>query len=210
MPDPSPHSMADRIGELFRSLASRPHATPRQQAVFDETKALFLEHGFAGFTMEEIAARLRCSKSTIYAIAPSREQLAIAVVVSFFQSAARRIEERVAAEEDPVARLRAYLSGVAAELEPASPAFMEDIAAHPPTRRVYELNTSIAAGRIRELIAAGVEAGVFRPLATSLVAELVSASMVAIQTRQIAAATGLSDAAAYSALAELVVDGIRA
>ena len=73
----------------------------RQAEVFQRLIALTLERGFAGYTLEQAAIVLRCSKSTIYALAGSREQLIRAVVVAFFRGAAERVEERVAAEIRP-------------------------------------------------------------------------------------------------------------
>jgi AcrR family transcriptional regulator len=188
----------------------RPVAlTGRQDELFKQILELYVASGFSRFTIEEIATQLRCSKSTIYALAPSREQLAISVAVYFFQRAARRIDEKVARETTSTRRLETYLRGVAEELESLSQQFMDDLAAFEPTRRIYELNTSIAASRVRELLASGVAADEFRSVSVPFVAEVVSAAMVSIQTRRMAGATGLTDAAAYSALADLVVHGIR-
>src|SRR5664280_1475061 len=53
--------------------------TRRQSELFDRLVDLFLIEGFADLTLEDIAGRLRCSKSTLYALAHSKEQLAVAV-----------------------------------------------------------------------------------------------------------------------------------
>lgn len=191
-------------------VSERPVAlTNRQDELFQQILELYVASGFSRFTIEEIATQLRCSKSTIYALAPSREQLATSVAVYFFQRAARRIDEKVASQTTSTRQLETYLRGVAEELEALSQPFMDDLAAFEPTRRIYELNTSIAASRVRELLASGVAADEFRSVSVSFVAEVVAAAMVSIQTRRMAGATGLTDAAAYSALADLVVHGIR-
>ena len=51
------------------------HATARRAELFDQLVALLLSEGFAHLTLDEIAARLRCSKSTLYTLAGSKEQL---------------------------------------------------------------------------------------------------------------------------------------
>jgi AcrR family transcriptional regulator len=183
--------------------------TSRQDQLFGQILDLYVASGFSRYTLEQVATKLRCSKSTIYALAPSREQLAIAVAVFFFRRAARRIDEKLEHEESPTRRLEIYLHGVADELEPLSKTFIDDMAAFEPTRRIYELNTSIAASRVRDLLSGGVAADEFRPISVAFVAEVVSSAMVAIQTRRMGGATGLTDAEAYGALADLVVHGIR-
>ena len=80
-----------------------PPRSARQTEVFERLIDLTLERGFARYTLEEAAIVLRCSKSTIYALAGTREQLIRAVVVAFFRRAAERVEQRVAAESDRLA-----------------------------------------------------------------------------------------------------------
>ena len=59
--------------------------TRRQTELLDQLEALFLAEGFAGFTLDDLAGRLHCSKSTLYALAGSKEQLAMRVVRHFFR-----------------------------------------------------------------------------------------------------------------------------
>jgi len=192
----------------FAVEQSSPVRSARQAEVFQRLIALTLERGFAGYTLEQAAIVLRCSKSTIYALAGSREQLIRAVVVAFFRNAAERVEERVAAESDPVRRIQVYLMAVADELRPASAQFMDDVAGFPPAREIYERNTAIAAERVTQLIRDGIAHDAFRDVPTAFIAEVVSSVMVRIQRREVAKNTGLSDAEAYADLANLIVNGI--
>ncbi|GAB2599669.1 TetR/AcrR family transcriptional regulator [Streptomyces capparidis] len=184
--------------------------TGRQAELFDQLVALFLKEGFADFTLDDLAGRLHCSKSTLYALARSKEQLAVAVVKHFFRRAAQHVEERTARAADARDRVVAYLSAVARELRPASARFYADLAAFPPALEVYERNTRIAAGRVRELVDEGVRSGAFRKVHAAFVAEVVSASMVAIQRGEITHRAGLGDADAYEELASLLLHGIAA
>ncbi len=212
VPAPNEKQQFDRpVADLFGPYADDRSVglTSRQDELFRQILELYVASGFSRYTLEQVATKLRCSKSTIYALAPSREQLAIAVAVYFFRRAARRIEEKLRHEDSATRRLEVYLRGVADELQPLSKTFIDDMAAFEPTRRIYELNTSIAAGRVRDLLSEGVAADEFREVSVEFVAEVVASAMVSIQTRRMAGATGLSDAAAYGALADLVVHGIR-
>ncbi|WP_048876478.1 TetR/AcrR family transcriptional regulator [Saccharomonospora saliphila] len=185
-----------------------PPRTRRQRAVLDELERLFLAEGFVAFTLDDLAARLHCSKSTLYALAPSKEQLAVKVVAHFFKGAAERIEKRIADVDDAREVVRTYLAGVAAELDRASPAFMADVSAFEPARAVYELNSQAAAGRIRRFLADGVAQGVFRDVHAGLIAELAALLIEGIQTGAVRARTGVSDAEAFTALGELLLSGV--
>ncbi|SFP68342.1 transcriptional regulator, TetR family [Geodermatophilus dictyosporus] len=182
--------------------------TARQAQLLDQLEELFLAEGFAGFTLEDLAVRLHCSKTTLYALADSKEQLAVRVVRHFFRRATAAVEARTAGEGDPARRVTAYLEAVARALTPASRAFHRDLEGFPPGRAVYEHNTAVAAERVSALIADGVAAGRFREVHPALVADTVTTLMLRIGRGDTARATGLDDAAAYRELAALLLRGI--
>lgn len=181
---------------------------PRRDQVLDDLIELFLAEGFLAFGVGDLAARLHCSRSTIYLVAASKEQIVLAAVRGFFRRAAERIAERVALEPDPGARLAVYLTAVAAELRPASETFYADLQAYPPAAETYRENTRLAARRVQELVTEGVAAGALRPVDARFVGAAVAQVMTGIQDRTIGSATGLDDAEAYRQLAELVMHGL--
>jgi AcrR family transcriptional regulator len=183
--------------------------TARQAELFDALVAIFLGEGFSGLTLDQLADRLRCSKTTLYALAPSKEQLARAVVLHFFRSAAEGVERSLASVDGAAERVAAYLDAVAVALAPASSAFHRDLDRFPPARELYERNTALAARRVGELIADGVRAGAFREVHAAFVADTVAATMMRIGRGEIAASTGLDDASAYRELADLVLHGVH-
>src|SRR3954465_1416064 len=185
-----------------------PGLTPRQAELLDQLEQLFLADGFARFTLDDLALRLRCSKSTLYALAQSKEQLAHRVIKQFFRKATASVEEQTVTEADPALRVTAYLNAVARALSPAGPAFHRDLDSFPPGREVYERNTAAAADRVRELIADGVAQGRFREVHPGLIADTVTTLMVRIGRGDTERATGLDDATAYRELAALLLHGI--
>lgn len=199
-------------------MATPPTAPPafgtrRRGELFDALLTLFLAEGFAHLTLDDIAARLRCSKGTLYTLAGSKEQLVHAVTVHFFRRATDDVEQRVSAASGGAReRITAYLTAVGAALEVASERFMTDLGAFtPPARAVYEQNTAIAARRVSELIAEGVAAQEFRDVHAAFAADLAAATMVRIQQGgTVRSTTGLDDAAAYRELAAILTAGINA
>src|SRR5262245_60096583 len=124
------------------SGVSRPTSvsfgTRRRTELFDALIDLFLREGFAHLTLDDIAARLRCSKSTLYTLADSKEQLVRAATVHFFRRATDDVEREVAGVTGARAQITAYLSAVGAALDAASDQFMADLDAFIPARDVYE------------------------------------------------------------------------
>jgi AcrR family transcriptional regulator len=193
---------------MTTALDEAGRLTRRQAELLDQLEQLFLAEGFARFTLDDLALRLRCSKSTLYALAESKEQLAHRVIKHFFRKATAAVEAHTVTEQDPALRVTAYLTAVARALAPASPAFHRDLDGFAPGREVYERNTALAAERVRQLIAEGVAQGRFREVHPALIADTVTTLMFRIGRGDTARATGLDDAAAYRELAALLLHGI--
>ena len=183
--------------------------TRRQSELLDRLLSLFLTQGFSRFTLDDLAAELRCSKTTLYALAPSKEQLAVEVVKHYFKNATAEVEAAVAKQTRHDRRIAAYLNAVADALRPASRIFLDDVATFAPARSVYERNTRIAAERVRTLIEDGIASKAFRQVDINFAAEMVATTMQAIQRGDIARRTGLNDAEAYRELASFVLHSLR-
>lgn len=206
-------TVLQRTSQYYQAVPQPPTPelrTRRRAELFDALVDLFLVEGFARLTLDDFASRLRCSKSTLYALAASKEQLVTAAAVHFFRRAAEDVEKRVAAVSGARARIIAYLLAVDAALSAASDRFMADLDAFPPARAVYETNTRIAADRVRQLISDGVAAGEFRDVHAAFAADLASTMMVRIQQGGVRVNTGLDDARAYGELAAILTAGISA
>lgn len=186
-----------------------PGMTDRQVELRQRLVELVVAEGFRHLTLDQVAARLNCSKRTLYALAASKEQLAVLAVREFFRQSTEQVEAAIARTRAPDRTVIRYLEAVADALRPASRAFHDDVAGFAPATEIYEQNTLAAAQRVRELIDAGTTAGAFRQVPAAFVGEVVTATMRRITSGEIRTATGLTDAEAYSELAQLVVAAIR-
>lgn len=184
--------------------------TTRRTKLFSQLVELFLQEGFAHLTLDDIAARLRCSKSTLYTLADSKEQLVQASTVHFFRQATAEVEAAIAQLSGAHERVISYLLAVGEALAAASDAFMTDLAAFRPARAVYAQNTEAATKRLQGLIAEGVAAGEFRATNAAFAADLATSMMVRIQQGEVHSNVGLDDAHAYRELAAILTSGIRA
>ena len=75
---------------MTSTIPTDDRLTRRQAELLDQLEALFLAEGFARFTLDDLAEMVRCSKSTLYALAESKERLALRVIKHFFRKAQTR------------------------------------------------------------------------------------------------------------------------
>ena len=101
------------------TFAVAERLTTRQRQLVDELVDLFLAEGFARLTLDEVAARLGCSKRTLYALADSKEQLAVRAVRFFFKRSTDQVESAIARTRSPASKVTRYLEAVAEALRPA-------------------------------------------------------------------------------------------
>jgi AcrR family transcriptional regulator len=182
------------------------HGSARHSQILSGLVGLFLAEGFLVFSVEDFALRLQCSKSTLYGVAPSKEQLITAVVRAFFRGATERIEVRMELESDPVRRIGTYLDAIAVELAPASATFFADLDAFAPAGEIYTQNTAIAARRVQKLVKAAERPG--HTLDAAFIGAVAGTVMESIQRGEMETVTSLNDAAAYRLLADLIVAGV--
>jgi AcrR family transcriptional regulator len=195
--------------------ASTPPRTVRtqqdrkQQDLVERLIDVFLREGFMELSIDDMARRLRCSKTTIYGVAESKQQVIAVVVRGFFRRATERVEQQIqVVDAASTERIRAYLMAIAAELAPASPEFFADLDAYAPTREIYLENTRIAGERLQGLI---LEAVPDASQSEALFIGSVAASVMnAIHRGEIESVAGLDDSAAYRALSRLIVAGVEA
>jgi TetR/AcrR family transcriptional repressor of mexJK operon len=83
----------------------------KRQAILDAAAELFLSKGYAGTSMDEVAALAAVSKQTVYAMSASKEALFIAVVGGMTGAAGDAVQGEIARlgeEDDVAATLDAY------------------------------------------------------------------------------------------------------
>ena len=136
-------------------------ASPRIERVIRDAETLFLNEGFLHFNTAELASRLRCSKRTLYAIAPDRD--------SFFEMIiARRLlrlnANMVAAAEaapDWTAAVNAILDATLETFGAEATRFMRDITLFPGGVRLLHETENARLNLLERVIAAGIKDGVF-------------------------------------------------
>lgn len=180
----------------------------RREALFDRLIPLFVAEGFLNCGMDDMARYARCSKTSLYLIGDTKEQIILAVVRAFFRRTTASIAVSVDPSTSPVEQIAAYLTLIAESLAPASSRFFADLDAYAPARDIYQQNTRIAADVVRSLVLEAI--GPSSRVDAEFVGAVAGLVMNAIHRKEIEVQTGLDDASAYRALTTLIVAGVSA
>ena len=110
--------------------------TTRQLEILDALEDSIMVESLAGVTMAEIAKRMNCSLRTLYGIAPSKDELVMAIVDRRLHRIGREAIAALERPGSPLSRLRAYLAAANRAVQPTTAAFSRDFARDPAARRV--------------------------------------------------------------------------
>ena len=191
-----------------RGTSRRSMTDERREELLAQLEQIFLAEGFRDLSVDDIAGRLHCSKSTLYSLASSKEQLVTATIKRFYRDAVGRIEARVAAAHDPRERIAVYLTAIGEEMDRRSTLCYEDMRSFEATDELYRSNGRASARRIRELIHEGVEAGAFREVHGEFVAAAVALLIEGIVTGRLLDSTGLSSQQAWKELSAFALSAL--
>ncbi|MGW1785348.1 TetR/AcrR family transcriptional regulator [Streptomyces sp. NPDC002143] len=180
----------------------------RRDELLGQLQGIVLAEGFAKLTVDMLATRLQCSKSTLYAVSSNRHHLVASALKRFFRDAAERVEDEVAAVADPAQEIATYLAAVGNQMRRMSAACYDDMLDNDTTREIYTVNSLAATSRVRGMIHAGVESGDFRPVHAEFVSQSVGLLIDGIHSRELLASTGLSSGDAFIELSDLVLAAV--
>jgi AcrR family transcriptional regulator len=178
--------------------------TPRQTELLDQLEELFLREGFAQSTLDDIVAELRCSKMTLYTLAPSREQLILAVLRRFFEQAGGRITVHLDRYRSSTRRIRAVLEATIGELRQITPDCFNDIVGYSTTCELYEAFTRSCAQQLLDVLTQASGEGGDNLATNRFVAEVVRVLFDEIVTGELEETTGLNNREVLEHLLRLV------
>ena len=180
---PTPTTLADSdLGRRLRAVpAPRPvlsrdreaQLTDRQREVLDGLGLLF-DNGFAELTMAGIATHVGCSLSTLYDLAPSRDELVLTVIDRNLRRIGRQAIGAIDPGTEPLSAIRAYLVAANLAVAATTPAFARDQAATPATHRLATTHSDYLVAVTRTLLDLAVERGDIATTDTAAVARVVA------------------------------------
>ena len=136
---------------------------------------MFLREGIKGVRIGELAAEASCSRSTLYELAPSKEELLQLVLDRILRRIMRRGAEAIARAGDPANGVHAMLTSGALDFAALGPQFLEAVRQDPPARRLFERRIAESSDILEGLIADAVTGGQFRRVDPAIAAEAIIA-----------------------------------
>jgi AcrR family transcriptional regulator len=183
---------------------ARPKAPSRLEAL----EEIFLAEGYSRVRIGELAARLRCSRRTLYEVAPTKDQLFVRVLDGLLARIREKGDAAVRAAETLEEKLAAYLAPGIEETRHATRLFARDVAALPAARRLLEQHQRTRLRVVRELVEEGVRRKVFRGFDPHLVAEVMTVAYRRATEADFLSETKLSLSEAYRELSALLRHGL--
>lgn len=144
--------------------------TTRQLEILDTLDESVLGGGFADLTMAEIARKMTCSLRTLYGIAPSKEELVLAVADRHLHRIGREAIEALELDEPPLSRLRNYLRATNLALQPTTVIFSMDFNKMSGARQLADAHADYIVAITRALLDEAVEEKEIEPVDTGALA----------------------------------------
>ena len=161
-------------------------------------------------SIADLAARLKCSKRSIYELAPSKKELVLLVLGRRLGKVREDGWHAASKQASMPERIRAYLAAGVAGSQDMSTKYSEDIESDPDTARLFDEHQRRRTDGLRALIQEGVRDGHFKGFHPYLVAEVMMAAVQRLRQPSFLIEGNISLAAAFEELSRLIQHGILA
>lgn len=210
MPSAVPVSRSLLVGAPRPLLSTRAESAlgQRHREVLDGLEALLRDGELAPLTIRELAAKLECSRRTLYELSPSKEQLFLLTLDRFIHRIGREAIASVNPNATATVQLRQYVT-VNIGYAFRSSAY-DDLADVPGARRLLDRHHRFAATVIERIVALGIDHGEFRPMESPVVAAVILAAVVHLAQPDVVADLGSDLDATISEMLNLCLQGLQA
>lgn len=191
-----------RIGPSDAALS------PRQREILDDLDLIIFNEGFSRTTVKEIAERLRCSRRTLYELAPSRDELVLIVIDRHLHDLGRLATLAIESIDDPADQLETFMVTGASQTRRTTIDFRQDIAAFPAGQRLINAHFQYGSAIVAQLIADGIERGRFRNVSPMLIAEIIDASLERFQNPAVLEEQDTTFSEAVEEMTSLILAGL--
>jgi len=180
----------------------------RLRRVLDEAEDLFLQEGFLHFSTGELARRLRCSKRTIYAIAPGREKFFEAVTFQKIRKTEEATIKAIRNASNVRAAIEGCLQATVEQVKDAGLLWVRDLRLFPAGRRAMDKWRANIADELEHLIERGTSEGLIRRIDPRVAAEALLTSVMRMSDPDFSAKSRTTTADAIRQVYEIFWAGL--
>ncbi len=181
--------------------------TDRQREVLRQLDAMFRD-GFAELTMAEIAARAGCSLRTLYALAPSRDELVLMVVDRQLWRIGGDAQRVIGDRMPPLEAIRSYLRAAHAAVNRATDAWSRDLATVPAVRSLVDAHNQYLIDVTRILLDSAAARGDIADVDTAAVARVLAGLGRSFAAPEVARTLRSSPRQAADEAVEIILKGL--
>jgi AcrR family transcriptional regulator len=147
--------------------------------IIEYSEEKFFKDGFYKTTMDEVASELRMSKKTIYKFFPSKEDLVMAIAKHFMNKMKNKILPALNSDKNAIEKLGELITILAGASEKISTKRMEEMKRHFPSlwNEFDKFRTEMMFGNITKVINQGKKEGLFLDYPTSIIMNMLVASV---------------------------------
>jgi AcrR family transcriptional regulator len=198
-----------RIADSGGLAPGRQRFSHRQEEVLDTVEAVFRREGLRGVRMGDLATEANCSRSTLYEIAPGKEQLLLLVLDRMMRRISLRGATAIDQADTNMDRIRAMLASGALDFADLGPRYLDAVRSHPPARMLLDHWIAVCRDMLEDLIARAIAEHEIRPVNGRVVAEVMFASVLTFTDPDFTRTSRVTTADALSGMVDLLLNGLR-
>jgi AcrR family transcriptional regulator len=179
------------VGPQEQALLDQLPPSRRLRTLLKDLDVLAASEGFLHLNMGQIASRLRCSKASLYRLAPGLEELFELVIKLRFARVFDAGERQCADAVTWTDKLVAHLDSLVTEQSKLSYEYMRDLYAFSRTASLMKSYEARGEGELRRLLQGGIDAGEFQRVNPGLAAQMLRTTISRICQPDFYATTGL-------------------
>jgi AcrR family transcriptional regulator len=178
----------------------------RHRSVLDGLEQLLRDGELGSLTIGELAARLACSRRTLYELAPSKDQILLLTLDRLINRIGRTALAAIDADAPASVQLRQYATasvGYALQSEA-----YDELIDVPGVRRALDRHYRFAATILERIVASGIGNGEFRSIDSSVAANVILASALHLALPDVIDDLGRPLEEAVTEMLDLVLAGL--
>ena len=198
----------DASGPEEQALLDTLPPSRRLRRLLHDLDMLMSHEGFLNLGTDDIAARLRCSKASLYRLAPGLDELfELAIKLRFARAFDTQRRDRDSAT-DWAGTLVAQLNSLVVEQSKVSFEYMRDLFAFPPTMSLMQTYSERGAAELQRILQGGINAGEFQRVNPKLAAQLLNVTITRICEPDFQASIGMPSAQALDEAMRIFEHGL--
>lgn len=180
----------------------------RRDELLAQIEHIVLTEGFADLRVGTLAQRLHCSRSTLYKLAESKDELVLLVFRRLMHRALDRCRAEAHKCEQPADKILAYFRRTEATRDETTSLFWRDVDCWSATARLRDEMHRVFCEDLTAYISEGIAAGVFRPVNPRFVAHLAWVGSISAHQPTFLDTAEMTWPEMMEALADFIISGL--